>query len=60
MEDVLSVYQRPHDPRRPVVCLDETSRQLLGDVHPPLPASPGDPLAMILSMCGAALPISSS
>ncbi len=43
MEDVLSVYQRPWDPRRPVVCLDETSRQLLGEVRPPLPIAPGRP-----------------
>jgi DDE superfamily endonuclease len=43
MEDVLAVYQRPFDPTRPVVCLDETSRQLLADVHPPLPATPGRP-----------------
>jgi hypothetical protein len=35
MEDVLEVYRRPYDPARPVVCLDETSRQLLGDAHPP-------------------------
>ena len=28
MEDVLEVYQRPHDPQRPLVCLDETSKQL--------------------------------
>jgi len=43
MEDVLSVYARPFDPARPVVCLDETSRQLLGDARPALPASPGQP-----------------
>lgn len=43
MEDVLSVYQRPFVPRRPVVCLDETSRQLLSDARPPLPAVPGRP-----------------
>jgi hypothetical protein len=43
MEDVLAVYQRPFDPARPVVCLDETSRQLLGEVRPPLPAVPGQP-----------------
>jgi len=43
MEDVLSVYERPPDPRRPVVCLDETSRQLLGELHPPLPPTPGRP-----------------
>ncbi len=41
MEDVLDVYARPPDPQRPVVCLDETSRQLLGDVRPPLPPAPG-------------------
>lgn len=41
MEDVLDVYQRPLDPARPLVCLDETSRQLLGDVRAPLPVRPG-------------------
>jgi hypothetical protein len=35
MEDVLEVYTRPYDPRRPQVCLDETSRQLLAEVEPP-------------------------
>ena len=29
MEDVLEVYQRPHDPSRPLVCLDETSKQIM-------------------------------
>jgi hypothetical protein len=43
MEDVLGVYARPYDPARPVVCLDETSRQLLGEVRPPLPPAPGRP-----------------
>ena len=43
MEDVLDVYTRPHDPARPVVCLDETSRQVLAEVRPPLPATPGRP-----------------
>ncbi len=41
MEDVLDVYQRPYDPKRPQVCMDETSKQLLADVQPPLPAQPG-------------------
>jgi hypothetical protein len=41
MEDVLDVYTRPYDRRRPQVCLDETSRQLLADVRDPLPAQPG-------------------
>jgi hypothetical protein len=43
MEDVLGVYTRPYDPRRPQVCLDETSRQLLGEVNPPRPVTPGRP-----------------
>lgn len=41
MEDVLEVYQRPYDPARPVVCLDETSRQLIEETRVPLPAQPG-------------------
>src|SRR5829696_4626817 len=43
MEDVLEVYTRPYDPLRPQVCLDETSRQLLGEVTPSLPPAPGRP-----------------
>jgi hypothetical protein len=43
MEDVLEVSTRPYDPRRPQVCLDETSRQLLAEVNPPVPAAPGRP-----------------
>ncbi len=43
MEDVLAVYHRPRDPLRPVVCLDETSRQLLGDTRPSRPLAPGCP-----------------
>jgi hypothetical protein len=43
MEDTLDVYQRPYDPRYPQVCLDETSRQLLGEVSPLLPPAPGQP-----------------
>jgi hypothetical protein len=43
MEDVLAVYSRPHDPTRPVVCLAETSRQLLAEARPPRPAAPGRP-----------------
>ncbi|PWB84617.1 MAG: hypothetical protein C3F11_00360 [Methylocystaceae bacterium] len=41
MEDVLAVYQRPHDPLRPVVCLDETSKQLIKETRAPAPAKPG-------------------
>jgi len=43
MEDVLSVYQRPYDPARPQVCVDETSKQLVGEVRAPLPTRPGQP-----------------
>jgi DDE superfamily endonuclease len=43
MEDVLDVYQRPYDPKRPQLCLDEASKQLLGEVREPLPPQPGQP-----------------
>ena len=38
MEDVLDLYHEEYDPERPVVCFDETSKQLLGDVRPPIEA----------------------
>jgi hypothetical protein len=41
MEDVLAVYCRPYDPKRPVVCLDETFKQLVGETREPLAARPG-------------------
>jgi hypothetical protein len=41
MEDVLEVYKRAYDPRRPVVCLDETSKQLIGEAATPVLAAPG-------------------
>lgn len=41
MEVVLDVYQRPYDARRPVVCMDEASKQLLAEVFEPLPVKPG-------------------
>ena len=43
MEDVLSVYTRPRDPDRPVVCLDETSKQLIAETRVPIPMKPGRP-----------------
>jgi hypothetical protein len=43
MEDVLDVYHRPPDPKRPLVCLDEASKQLIGEVAEPVPAGPGQP-----------------
>lgn len=41
MEQVLDIYERPYDPRRPVVCFDERPCQLLGDVLMPIPMKPG-------------------
>jgi hypothetical protein len=43
MEDVLDVYQRPYDPKRPQICLDEASKQLIGETRTPVPAAPGRP-----------------
>jgi DDE superfamily endonuclease len=43
MEDVLAVYTRPRDPDRPLVCLDETSKQLLAETRVPIPLKPGRP-----------------
>ena len=43
MEDVLDVYERPYDVRVPVVCMDETSKQLIGEIRTPIPLQPGQP-----------------
>jgi hypothetical protein len=43
MEDVLDVYHRPYDEKRPLVCIDEASKQLVGEVVRPLPPEPGQP-----------------
>jgi uncharacterized small protein (DUF1192 family) len=43
MEDVLEVYHRPRDPACPLVCLDETSKQLIKETRVPIPAKPGRP-----------------
>ena len=43
MGDVPEVYTRPYDPRRPQVCMDEVSEQLLQDARAPLPVEPGSP-----------------
>lgn len=44
MEDVLDVYHRPYDPLRPVICMDESCKQLIGEVRAPIPAAPGHPV----------------
>jgi transposase len=41
MEDVLALYAEPPDPKRPVVCFDETPRQLIGEARVPVRAEPG-------------------
>lgn len=41
MEDVLDLYAEPYDPEHPVVCFDETSKQLLAEMRSPIPAKPG-------------------
>jgi len=43
MEDVLEVHHRPHDPEYPVVCVDETSKQLIRETRIPIKAKPGQP-----------------
>jgi DDE superfamily endonuclease len=43
MEDVLDLYAEPYDPARPVVCFDETSKQLIAETRVPLPMEPGKP-----------------
>ena len=44
MEDVLEVYHRPYDERRPLIALDELPVQLVGESRQPLPAAPGRPV----------------
>jgi hypothetical protein len=41
MEQVLDIYKRPYDPQRPVVCMDESPRQLIGETRVPVRAKPG-------------------
>jgi len=43
MEDVLDLYAEPADPKRPVVCFDESPTQLIGETRAPIPAEPGQP-----------------
>jgi len=43
MEQVLEVYKRPYDPKRPVVCMDEQPKQLIAETRRPLPVEPGKP-----------------
>jgi DDE superfamily endonuclease len=43
MEDVLAVYHLSYDPDYPVVCMDESSKQMIGEVHAPIPCKPRQP-----------------
>jgi hypothetical protein len=43
MEEVLDIYTRPHNPEMPLVCLDETSKQLVSETRTPVPMKPGHP-----------------
>lgn len=43
MEDVLKLYEEPYDPTRPVICMDETSKQLVGETRTPIATGPGKP-----------------
>jgi transposase len=43
MEDVLEVYKQPYDPDYPVVCMDESCKQMIGEVHESIPCMPGKP-----------------
>jgi hypothetical protein len=58
MEDVLETYQRPRDPDRPLVCLDETSKQLIIETRTPIPPK-ADPPATTTNMSAMASPTSS-
>jgi transposase len=44
MEDVLEVYHLPYDPEYPVVCMDESCKQMIGEVRQPIPCTPGQPV----------------
>ena len=41
MEEILDVYTRPYDASHPVICMDESPKQLIGEVRQPLPIRPG-------------------
>ena len=43
MEDVLDIYHLPYDPHYPVACMDESCKQMIGEVREPIPCAPGQP-----------------
>jgi hypothetical protein len=44
MEDVLEIYHMPYDPDYPVVCMDESCKQMIDEVREPIPCTPGHPV----------------
>jgi hypothetical protein len=46
MEDVLDLYHLPYDPDYPLVCMDESCKQMVGEVRDPIPCAPGHPVLM--------------
>jgi hypothetical protein len=44
MEDILDVYHLPYDPRYPVVCMDESCKQMIGEIRNPIPCKLGQPV----------------
>ena len=59
MEDVLEVHQRPHDPKHPLLCRDETSKQLIAETGAPIAATPGQAQRYDYDTSAVALPICS-
>ena len=49
MEKVLEIYKRPYDPMFPVVCMDESPKQLISETKTPIPAAPGQTSKMIMN-----------
>ena len=60
MEDVLDLYAEQPDPKRPVVCFDESPSQLIGEARQPIPAGRDGPNASITSIAATAPSISLS
>ncbi len=51
MEDILDQYEQPYDPKNPLICIDETPGQLIGDVMVPVPPKPGKPREIDYEYC---------
>jgi hypothetical protein len=60
MEETLDLYEEPYDEKRPVVCFDESPKQLIGEVREPLPPMPGQPERYDDMVVGSTSPKSNS